>query len=51
MIYTLHDVANAYSNFAFVDEPKIDIIILLLLLRTENSKFLTFESDGNGYFD
>ena len=35
----------------FIGEPKIDVIILLLLLWTENSKFPTFERDGNDYFD
>ena len=33
----------------FVDAPKVDMIILLLLVRTENNKFPPSENDGNSY--
>ena len=38
------------QNFDFVGEPKLDILILLLLLRTEN-KFPSFDSNGNNYLN
>ena len=41
VLINLEIVAN------IIDAPKVDMIILLLLVQTENNKFPLSENDGN----